>query len=339
MRIFGLAMAAVVFSIVLEPCVSFGQQTGERVLVATDAAPLRSQSTTTGTVPKGVILTVQDVSGEWLWVAYANGKTTSKGWIARRDVFSLDKALGFIDGLLRSQPSAELYNVRGTIRTERGELDQALADCNESLRLDANRAHFWNNRGNIWRAKGDHDRAIGDFNQALRLDPALQTAWKNRGNVWSDRGSFDKAVIDYTEALRLDPKDADALNNRGSMWMHQGAFDKAVTDWNEAVRVEPNFPGAYNNLAWLLSTCADPRYRDAERAVGLATKACELGAWKNAGDIDTLATAYAAKGDLESAIKWQTRALELAPEQKKASYKNALEQYRSASATRPERKN
>src|SRR5262249_48895382 len=153
-----------------------------------------------------------------------------------------------------------------------------------------------------------------------------------RGNVWSDKGAYDKAILDYTEAIRLNPKDADTYNNRGSMSLQKGAYDKAVADWTEAIRLDPQAPQAYNNLAWFFATCSDKTYRDGKRAVDRATKACERGGGKNAGDIDTLATACAAAGDLESAVKWQTKALELAPEHKKAGYRKNLEQYQSAMA-------
>jgi hypothetical protein len=89
-------------------------------------------------------------------------------------------------------------------------------------------------------------------------------------------------------------------------------------------------------MAWLLATCPDETYRDPNRAVELATKACELGRWKNAGHIDTLATACAESGDMESAVKWQTRAVELAPEPRKPGYKSRLEQYKLGQAPREE---
>lgn len=323
----------------LEIATTFGQQAGDRVVVTAELAQLRASANATGSVPKGVTLTVEDVNGTWYWVVYANGKTTSKGWIASRDVISFDKALDFINGELQRQPTAELYNVRGTIRYERGELDQALADSNEAIRLDPRPAHVWNNRGNIWRAKGDHNKAIVDFNQAIRLDPNYQLAYKNRGNVFSDKGAFDKAILDYTEALRLIPTDADALNNRGSMHMQMAAYDKAIVDWNEALRIDPKSASVCNNLAWLLATCPEKSYRNGKRAVELATKACELGQWRNAGSIDTLATAYSEIGDLDSAVKWQTKALELAPEPKKTSYRATLEMYKTARANREDVKN
>jgi tetratricopeptide (TPR) repeat protein len=312
------------------------QQTGERVVVVTESAPLRTQAQTAGNVPKGVILTVQEVNGDWLWVTYTLGKGSIKGWLNRRDTIPFDKALDFINGELQRQPQAELYNIRGMIRFEKGQLDQALADYNEALRLDAPRAHVWNNRGNLWRAKGDSKQAINDFNQAVRLAPDDALAYKNRGNVWSDRGAFDKAIRDYDAAITLDPQDAESYNNRGSMRMQLGDYERAIADFNEATRRAPQSPAGYNSLAWLLATCTETKYRDALRAVELATKACELGGWKNAGHIDTLATACAESGDLESAVKWQAKAVDLAPEPRKPAYKSRLEQYKLGQAPREE---
>jgi hypothetical protein len=62
----------------------------------------------------------------------------------------------------------------------------------------------------------------------------------------------------------------------------------------------------------------DPKYGDATRAVKSATRACALTEWKNAGYLNLLAAAYAKLGDLDEAIKWQTRAVDLVPKGEEA---------------------
>jgi tetratricopeptide (TPR) repeat protein len=307
--------------------VGFAQQAPQRIMVITDNAPLKTTNSTNGAVPRGVLLTAQEVKGDWLWVEYSTGKDSKKGWIHQRDVVPFDRAQAHVESEMARKPHAELYNIRGTIHYEKKDYERALADYNEALRLDPRRAHAWNNRGNVWRVKGDTARAISDFNQAIRVDPDYQLAYKNRGNVFSDKGALDKAIIDYSEAIRLNPNDADALTNRGVIRMLQGSYEQSTADLAEAIRVDPQFASAYNNLAWLLATCPEEKYRDGKRAVQMATRAAALGGWKNAGDIDTLATAYAEAGDFANAVKWQKKALEMAPAAKKPGYRSHLELY------------
>jgi serine/threonine-protein kinase len=76
------------------------------------------------------------------------------------------------------------------------------------------------------------------------------------------------------------------------------------------------------------ATAFEPKYRDGRRAVEAATRACELTDWKNAGFLDTCAAAHAEAGQFESAVKWQTRAIELeADENQKAEYRSRLKLY------------
>jgi tetratricopeptide (TPR) repeat protein len=51
---------------------------------------------------------------------------------------------------------------------------------------------------------------------------------------------------------------------------------RAIRFCTAARALRPDSPTVANNLAWLLATCPDPRLRDPDEAVALATKAVEL---------------------------------------------------------------
>ena len=65
-----------------------------------------------------------------------------------------------------------------------------------------------------------------------------------------------------------------------------------------------------NSLAWYTVDKKGIKTRDLDFAMKLATRACELTEYKNAGILDTLARVHYEQGDLTSAVKWQHEAVE-----------------------------
>src|SRR5579872_2204972 len=106
---------ALVASSLILLCAGSGraQSIGERIVVTAESGQLKSENDLVGRVPKGNILVVKEVEGEWFWVTWSSGKVTTKGWINRRDVIAFDKALDFFNDELKKNPNARLFNIRG----------------------------------------------------------------------------------------------------------------------------------------------------------------------------------------------------------------------------------
>ena len=61
-------------------------------------------------------------------------------------------------------------------------------------------------KGEAAMKSGDLDAAIANFSEAIRLNPNCAVAYGNRGFAHENMGKFDAAKADYDEAGRLDPK-------------------------------------------------------------------------------------------------------------------------------------
>ena len=67
--------------------------------------------------------------------------------------------------------------------------------------------------GVILGQKGQLDEAIREFQEGLRLKPDDVDAHNHLGNTLSRKGRADEAIEQFREALRLQPDNADARRN------------------------------------------------------------------------------------------------------------------------------
>jgi tetratricopeptide (TPR) repeat protein len=227
------------------------------------------------------------------------------------------------------------YHNRAVSRAMAGDDEQALADFNKTIELRPNYANAYFNRGELLYDQGRFQDAIEDYSRVIRLTPRDSEAYNSRGHAWYKLGNYDRALADYSRAIQIDPENAAAYVNRGDAWGDLGQFGRAASDYRNAMRIDPNLGRAYQSAAWLMATCPEPRYRNAEFALSSAKKAIELDG-ENYRYLDTLAAAQANAGDFESAKTTLAKAIESAPPETAESYKARMAKYEAGEAYRDE---
>lgn len=236
-----------------------------------------------------------------------------------------DKALADFNECIRLDPKdTKAYRNRARLLSDRGEFDKAIKDFDEAIRLEPRNSKGYAGRGRVWYGKKDLDKAIADYNESIILDARDAFAYLDRGLAWREKGEFDKAIEDFTQAMRLNPKDGDAPLERASVWIRKNDPQKAIEDFTEAIRLSPRKAYSYNAIARIYAAHPEDKIRDGRKALEHATRACELTGWKVPAYLVTLAAAFAETGDFEKAVEWQERAVGLAPEDKKDSYRQLL---------------
>jgi tetratricopeptide (TPR) repeat protein len=84
-----------------------------------------------------------------------------------------------------------------------GQLEAALADCEESLKLAPNAAPTLDSRAFVRLKMGEYDAAITDYDAALRLDPKLPTALYGRGLAKLRKGDVAGGHADIAAAQAM----------------------------------------------------------------------------------------------------------------------------------------
>jgi tetratricopeptide (TPR) repeat protein len=180
-----------------------------------------------------------------------------------------------------------------------------------------------------YRNLGNSTKALADFDEPIRRDPKDGHPFRERAQLYYRQKKFDRAIADANEAIQRNAEDGKAHLLRGQAYARSGEPVKAGDDFAEAVRLAPADSLAHNALAWHLATSPLDQLRNGTKAFEHASRACELSFWKNAAMLDTLAAAHAECGRFDEAIKWETKALELANKQQAVEYRPRLQLYQT----------
>jgi Flp pilus assembly protein TadD len=146
--------------------------------------------------------------------------------------------------LTKSPDDWKLHTRMGNERVERGDLDAAIAEFTEAIRLNPGWAE---NRLNVGRAlftEGRLPEALEAFTGALRLTP---NDWRISilfGATLSRMNNLDGALTSFKTAARLAPDRAEAHFDVAGILAQQGKPDEAVKEYRETLRLDPQCQAA-----------------------------------------------------------------------------------------------
>lgn len=152
---------------------------------------------------------------------------------------------------LRGSLIAFAYEGRGRIALRHGDWRRAIADFDEAIHLNPNRASLYRDRAFARRQNGDLELAIEDYDEPIAHDPRHAAPYHQRGLALAAAGDLDRAILSYNTAVRLDPSDAQPRLDRGLAFLARGQANEARADFEAALA---------------LPAGKDARARDAARA-------------------------------------------------------------------------
>ncbi len=209
-----------------------------------------------------------------------------------------------------------------------GQRDRALERVQQALRLAPRDERPHEQLGAFYLDENRVDDAIREYEETCRLSPASPRAQLGLALAYRRKGDLEKARQIFEALLGKSPRTAEGQRVLADLYAEQKQYPEAIGHYQDALRLNPNDAIAHNNLAWLLATSEDAQFRDPPKALEHARRAVGLSDGKVAAFVDTLAEAHYVNGNFEEAVRVQTKALELEPEN--PEFHEHMERYRKA---------
>ena len=202
------------------------------------------------------------------------------------DQGSYDRAYTHADSALALNDTLyAAWKLRGDIRQRRQDLDGALDDYAQAMKLRDDDPRLFVSRGAARITMGNLKGAMKDLDRALELDPEDPDVWYNRACASYMGQDIDRALKDAQRALKLRQEFPEALFLSGVVKGERYREEAGIAEIEEALRLRPDIPGGTMSLAMLYYETG--RYTE---AIDLFTKVIDSGS-------EGQAEAYYYRGD------------------------------------------
>lgn len=233
--------------------------------------------------------------------------------LSLNQVGQYDKAVEHYSEVLRLHPGdADAHSNMGISLALGGKYLQAIEQYEKALKFRPDDAVIHENLGKALIQASRVEEGLKHWAESLRINPAQPILYDNMANAYIRLGKVNEAINCWETLLKFQPDNYRLHYNLGLLNYSLSNIDKAVFHWEHAIDLGPDYREALNSLAWLFATEKNVKDADRVRAVDLANRACAISKYILAGDMDTLAAAYASIGDFENAVSTARKAKILA---------------------------
>jgi|GEM_PF-6886830 len=143
------------------------------------------------------------------------------------------------------------HSALGIALQYKGDLEGAIKEYREALRLNSDSPVVRKNLGFALWAKGDFEGAASHLREVVRAKPDYPLAHYNLGVALQAKGDGDDSLSEYRDAVRLRPDFPEAHTNLGSALQSKGELNQAILEYRQAVHLKPDLPVAHNDLVRL----------------------------------------------------------------------------------------
>ena len=216
------------------------------------------------------------------------------------------------------------YNFANALAAQ-GRLEEAIAQYQKTVAVQADYAPAHNNLGNLLMQRGRSEEALQHYRKAAQILPGNLKTLNNLVATLIATGRFNEAAARCRESLAIHPDNAELHYHLAVAARGQGRLSEAAEQLRATLKVNPRYGGAQNDLAWLLATCPQAELRKGSEAIEHAQQAVQLSGGKRAEVLDTLAAAYAEAGRFAEALATARKALDLARQEDAKDLTRALQ--------------
>ena len=160
-------------------------------------------------------------------------------------------------------PSADAHHWQAIALSRLGNADQAIAEEDAAIGLDASDADAHELRGGLLASRGRTDAALADLRAAVALAPDRASFHVGLARVLLDTGKPAEAEAEIRRALELQPGNVDALAAQASVLAAQGQPHAARIAFERVLAARPDADDVRLDYAAVLERLGN---RDAARA-------------------------------------------------------------------------